>query len=81
MAVTALEFTILMDAGNLSRSVEQARQAVTGGVRGMARAAQEEARRIQSALAGIAGFRELKQGVAEARGEWSKAQGEVSRLA
>ena len=81
MAATALEFTILMDAGNLSRSMEQARQAVTGGVRGMARAAQEEARRIQTALSGIAGFRKLKQGVAEARGEWSKAQGEVARLA
>ncbi|NGZ28923.1 MAG: hypothetical protein G8345_18795 [Magnetococcales bacterium] len=44
-------------------------------------ATQIEGRRIQDALSKITSFREMKQGVMEARGEWAKAQGEVERLA
>ncbi|MBF0137466.1 MAG: phage tail tape measure protein [Magnetococcales bacterium] len=76
----ALEFTILMNSGNISRAMDQTRQSVAAGVRGMAQAAQDEGKRIQDALSKITSFREMKKGVEEARGEWSKAQGDVTRL-
>ncbi|MBF0097510.1 MAG: phage tail tape measure protein [Magnetococcales bacterium] len=81
MPANALTFTVAVETGSLASSMNQAEQAVANTLKGMTRAAQQEGSRIQNALAGIAQFRELKQGVGEARNEWSKAQAEVARLA
>ncbi|MBF0214894.1 MAG: phage tail tape measure protein, partial [Magnetococcales bacterium] len=80
MSTAALEFTLLMNTSSIQQGMVRVKQDVATGLRGMAQAAREESHRIQSALASITAFRELKQGVIDSRAEWQKAQAEATRL-
>ncbi|MBF0273565.1 MAG: phage tail tape measure protein, partial [Magnetococcales bacterium] len=80
MPTASLEFTLFMNTADIGRGMGSVRKTVADGMRGMTQAAKEESLRIQSALASITAFRELKTGVAESRAEWVKAQAEATRL-
>ncbi|MBF0182730.1 MAG: hypothetical protein HQM03_22180, partial [Magnetococcales bacterium] len=80
MPTASLEFTLFMNTADIGRGMGRVRNEVATGLRGMAQAAKEESQRIQSALASITSFRELKQNVVDARAEWVKAQAEATRL-
>ncbi|MBF0191625.1 MAG: phage tail tape measure protein [Magnetococcales bacterium] len=80
MPTASLEFTLFMNTADIGRGMGSVRKSVADGMRGMTQAAKEESLRIQSALASITAFRELKTGVADARAEWVKSQAEATRL-
>ncbi len=80
MPTASLEFTLFMNTADIGRGMGRVRNEIATGLRGMAQAAKEESQRIQSALASITAFRELKQNVVDARAEWAKTQAEATRL-
>ncbi|MBF0165872.1 MAG: phage tail tape measure protein, partial [Magnetococcales bacterium] len=80
MPTASLEFTLFMNTAGVAQGMGRARKEVATGLRGMAQAAKEEGERIQSALASITAFRELKQNVVDAKAAFVSAQTEATRL-
>ena len=83
MAATtaALEFVIRANDDELRASVSRMESEFRRGVGGMASAAQSQAQRINQALSGIQGFRDLKRQIQETESQWQDATREVARLA
>ena len=79
MPTASLEFTLFINTADIGRGMGSVRKEVADGLRGMAQSAKEESQRIQSALASITSFRELKQNVVDARAEWVLISTLVSR--
>ncbi|MBF0339464.1 MAG: phage tail tape measure protein, partial [Magnetococcales bacterium] len=80
MPTASLEFTLFMNTADIGRGMGSVRKTVADGMRGMTQAAKEEGQRIQSALASITAFRELKQNVTDARDALNKTSAEATRL-
>ena len=77
----ALEFVIRANDDDLRASISRMEADFRRGVQGMAIAANDQARRIDQALSGIQGFRDLKRQIGETESQWQAATREVARLA
>ncbi|MBF0625845.1 MAG: phage tail tape measure protein [Magnetococcales bacterium] len=77
----ALEFVIRANDDDLRASISRMEADFRRGVQGMASAANDQARRIDQALSGIQGFRNLKRQIGETETQWQAATREVARLA